>query len=341
MAEKNQRTSIVSLLDSCAARSAENQAQVRSLNVQARKDLISSRDQITRARSSTEEVRRSLRAGTSVSLSNVVRELLLKAMASNDSVERQTIVDVVLDGKQRPLHIAAAEGNLEVVEMLLMVGASLEVKDKNKWSALHYAAEGHHFEVMQLLLERECSVLSETTDGLGAVHLVAMRPIALDQADFAVLVLDQLLELGQDVNAQNRFGETPLHLAAKSGCLVLAQYLLSKRALVNIHNKRKETPLHYAARKGHLCVLLLLLRAKANAALAGADGTARDVAYAERQHHVVAFFDAPDEKMRERDFFLYIAEEKPLGVLMLFRATEDKSTIKVQRIEPLNSGAPH
>lgn len=49
-----------------------------------------------------------------------------------------------------------------------------------------------------------------------------------------------------DMDAVNRSGNTPLHLAARWGYLGIVQVLLQFEAMVNVKNKRKQKPLDIA-----------------------------------------------------------------------------------------------
>jgi hypothetical protein len=69
-----------------------------------------------------------------------------------------------------------------------------------------------------------------------------------------------LLTDGNDINAGNRNGETPLHLAAEQGNSDIVKILLEQGAMVDaVETAAGYTPLHYAARQGHsdLCDLLI------------------------------------------------------------------------------------
>jgi len=67
------------------------------------------------------------------------------------------------------------------------------------------------------------------------------------------------LKLGEDVNAKDNFGETPLFLAAFNGHKDVAELMIAKGAAVNVKAKNNATPLHYAAMQGHAAVAELLI----------------------------------------------------------------------------------
>lgn len=62
------------------------------------------------------------------------------------------------------------------------------------------------------------------------------------------------------VNVANDLSETPLHLAAYAGHLLIVDQLLDSGAGVNAQNSDQETPLFYAARRKHAAVIRLLLQ---------------------------------------------------------------------------------
>lgn len=53
-----------------------------------------------------------------------------------------------------PLIVAAANGDTAICKLLLSFGANVNAKDKNGWTALHYATRDRQTEVVELLLRR-------------------------------------------------------------------------------------------------------------------------------------------------------------------------------------------
>ncbi|XP_043194279.1 ankyrin repeat domain-containing protein 16-like [Amphibalanus amphitrite] len=130
------------------------------------------------------------------------------------------------------------------------------VQLKSKDSCLHLAAREGHVETLKLLLSTGCRMYLEVgnKDGKRPVH---------EAAHFSHLdCLRALIDAGCDVNALKRADWTPLMLAATradTGCVTA---LLAAGALPLLANKDGWTAAQVAARAGHLPVLELLLRAE-------------------------------------------------------------------------------
>ncbi|MGB7934757.1 MAG: ankyrin repeat domain-containing protein [Gammaproteobacteria bacterium] len=105
-----------------------------------------------------------------------------------------------------PLHLAAAKGNSEVVQLLLMNGAEVDaVANGSGCTPLHYAASLGHVELCELLVR-----------------------------------------YGADTDAQTARLETPLHLAIARGHAGVVALLLKYQARLNIRDKNGMTPLQQA-----------------------------------------------------------------------------------------------
>lgn len=77
-------------------------------------------------------------------------------------------------------------------------------------------------------------------------------------------VLKHFIENGFYVDAKNKKGETPLHVAAKQGNTEIAKLLIENRANVNATNKKGETPLHLAAKQGNTEIVEFLIEKDAD-----------------------------------------------------------------------------
>lgn len=138
------------------------------------------------------------------------------------------------DGKRNGFHCLAALYTMGEAHSRSHVFA--ELKGKETWLSRHFDPP---------LEIKMASVLSQDIiDHLSAGMLKTAR---------------WLHRAGVPMNAQDRGGNTPLHIAALGGELALVKFLVENGADVNLQNADKRTPLHYAAAYGHaeLCAVLI------------------------------------------------------------------------------------
>lgn len=79
--------------------------------------------------------------------------------------------------------------------------------------------------------------------------------------------IEGLFAAGQSLDQRDRWGKTPLFLAAARGDLQLVYHLLEKGAQADIADKQATTPLLVASKQGHIAVVERLLRCEAAAGL--------------------------------------------------------------------------
>jgi len=174
--------------------------------------------------------------------------------------------------RARPLKLAAANGHLSTVALLIDNGAELHPKDSTP--ALTAAAASGHIEVVRLLLQRGAEVNRKDSMGITPLHSASRagelgvvrfllesgahlgatdvyRDSAVHKAAQAgqTELVDFLIDAGISANATNNFAETPLHKAVLSGHTEAARLLLQKGADVNARNRRGQTALLYAERE--------------------------------------------------------------------------------------------
>jgi len=124
------------------------------------------------------------------------------------------------ENEKTPLHFAAQGGHKDIVELLIAKGADVNAKNVAKETPLHYAAALAHKEVVDLLISKEAVLNSETTDGSTPLHYSAN----LGSSE----IIQVLVEKGVDINGRNKYGLTPLDLAYDFDQKEAAQLILSK-----------------------------------------------------------------------------------------------------------------
>ncbi|XP_078614471.1 death-associated protein kinase 1-like isoform X1 [Branchiostoma floridae x Branchiostoma japonicum] len=70
------------------------------------------------------------------------------------------------------LHMASANGDTEMVKLLVQLGANVEAKDKNGWTALHWASRIGNTEVVKLLIQLGANVEAKDKDGTKPLDYV-------------------------------------------------------------------------------------------------------------------------------------------------------------------------
>ena len=165
------------------------------------------------------------------------------------------------DDLATPLIIAARDGKLNFVKVLLRYEANIEARGTIKidgkviegCTALWVAAAKGHFDVVRLLIEQNAEV-----DGRTSSNSTPLRAAAFDGH---LDIVRCLVENGADVNARNYFNSTPLMVTCYKGHLDVASYLVKHGANINLQDNHGRSCLHDASKGGHVqlaCELLAL-----------------------------------------------------------------------------------
>ena len=153
-----------------------------------------------------------------------------------------------------PLALAAWQGNVQMVDMLLEFPHKIHGVDVSGRTPLHLAVESGVPEVVDLLLgESAADPFAISFTGNTPLHFAA----SLGYTD----IMTSLMESMDDVNEKNNKGETALHLAASANHTMAVTTLIYSNHGCDIDagNLREETPLHCALDKGNIAVVELLL----------------------------------------------------------------------------------
>ena len=159
------------------------------------------------------------------------------------------------------LHIAARNGDIQTVQLLVDCGADVNALNGDKQTPLHTAAGGEKDcpELCSMLLEHNAKIDAVDKDGNQPLHLACRK--------YHTKTGRLLLSNQADANALNKDVQTPLHTAAggEKDCPELCSMLLEHNAKIDAVDKDGNQPLHLACRKYHTKTGRLLLSNQADA----------------------------------------------------------------------------
>lgn len=176
---------------------------------------------------------------------SLITELLVKKGADVMSMTQNT--------RLVPLEEAAACGDLFTVRLLLNSGADPNYRDREGWSAIHWAAEEGHWDVVLLLLKHGANVNGVSSYGTSPLHCAANGGHNN--------IVSGLLQHGADPLKSTCHGWTPLHHAAFMRYSDVVQSLLMDDRITSSPSQDNHgwSVLHLAVHRRHLDTVRVLL----------------------------------------------------------------------------------
>lgn len=191
-----------------------------------------------------------------------------RLMKSGEPVKQTTI------GDQTALHVAAIEGQNEMVIWLLAHEADPEAKDANGKTPADFARQGGHPDTERIILDQIKLYNDEDAAGKAGKTSRFKRLLARDSRKLTPLhvyaragmarAAERELARGADPNAKTAVGYTPLHSAIDGGDIQILRLLLDAGADPDARDVYDETPLAWTAISGQPEMAKILLQAGAD-----------------------------------------------------------------------------
>ncbi|XP_014780066.1 ankyrin repeat domain-containing protein 27 isoform X2 [Octopus bimaculoides] len=151
------------------------------------------------------------------------------------------------------LHVAAAAGHAELIDILVYHGASVDATDYMGLTPMHLACQKGFQSVTLLLVHFGCNLHLTDNDGNTPLHSCAANG---HEECVKALVFSDCGNGKLNIDAVNDAGDTALHLAAKWGYENIVETLIENNARTDIRNRKKQFPMN-CAHNTHIQQLLL------------------------------------------------------------------------------------
>jgi ankyrin repeat protein len=163
-----------------------------------------------------------------------------------------------------PLHIACQLGNQDIALLLIQAGANPTLKNNNGKTPFDLVEN----ETLKANLQDQYSLTQTLFEAVENDSLPEIEHILdrLPKNQVSILVNSRT----NPESAEQ--GETPLHIAVKTGNKEITKFLLDKGADVNIGDKYEATPLHFACRNGDGYIARMLVEFGGDLTIKAIDG---------------------------------------------------------------------
>lgn len=143
--------------------------------------------------------------------------------------------------------------NENEIDVNAELSAYVNTCDDNGFSPLHYAAFRGNIKILRLLLENGANTEKRNSNGLNVMHMAA-------QGDRVNMLIFFKEKFNMKLNAFDGVLSTPLHWACYMGAENVVDFLVANNVDINARDKDGLTPLHLAVLTGIFCYLIQISR---------------------------------------------------------------------------------
>jgi ankyrin repeat protein len=177
--------------------------------------------------------------------------------------EKIALLDVKIHEGYTAAMVAAQHGRADVLEILVAVGANLNVQNEEGTSALMTAAYFDHVDALKVIAPK-ANLDAQDTDGYTAAMMAAQKG--------HVEILKVLIENGANLDLQDARDYTAAMMAAEKGHVETLKVLIEKGANLDLQNAQGYSAVMLAAQYGKVETLKVLIEKGANLDLQNAQG---------------------------------------------------------------------
>ncbi len=169
--------------------------------------------------------------------SNQANRAMIAFLATISSSMKETItaLNAPDSSGNTPLHLSAKLGDRQSAQLLILLGANPSLKNNDQQTAFDLVQSA---EMKRMMLNFSTTLNSEVIKGAQPIHVATL----LEDLE-GVTLLGQIGE----INAQDREGRTPLHLASQKNNLKLLRKIRTLSSSLEIKDNKGYTPLVVAA----------------------------------------------------------------------------------------------
>ena len=151
------------------------------------------------------------------------------------------------------LMIAAKQGNVEIMKLLLANNADINIKGNRDMTALLVASQFGYIDAANILLQYEKIKID-----LGATDVSGNNALMYASMNGSFQIAELLIKAGMNVNDKNSKEGTALSFGVLHGKENLIEFLLKNGSDANAQDQHGNTALHFAATCGYDKVITLL-----------------------------------------------------------------------------------
>ncbi|MCP5369834.1 MAG: ankyrin repeat domain-containing protein [Rickettsiaceae bacterium] len=146
--------------------------------------------------------------------------------------------------KKSLLHVAAINGHVDIVKILIKYGADVNKQDVWGHTSLYYAAGCGHVNIVGILVENNANVNTKDPCSGSILHAAAYN----GHVDIIKILIENH---NTNIHIEDKYGLTALHYAAINGHNAIVKLLVTYGADVNKQDNFGCTPRHYAIAHGY------------------------------------------------------------------------------------------